>query len=494
MRLGTATGNLTAWCALVWLYCAGRRHVVRASDLASTKSTGDDYNSSSLEQLSLPVAIVERERIQVVATGSTRGVSRQGWSEKKGPSLTQKERREHRLTQRRLKMKGSSKSGKGGKGYKKGSKKGKSKKGKKSKGGKGYYEGDDWYWNRGYGKDDSVPSRDHDDDSRDPPTPAVLVDFNGEGPADEGEVLPRPPVNPPVQAPVPAITDGATRPDNVAILIGSRDNLSTFDASLKMTGLSSLLMGTDSQYTVFAPSNDAFLALENGTAAVLHRDQFLPHCISFLLYHIVKNPWTTTDLTNGTGLVAANNETLRITGPNPLLVNGERFGAVDLTCGNGVVHVLSTGVLLPSWVTSTIFSRIAVRSSTSQWMSILIIAEYDVILADSGALTHLAPTNDALGRLDGSASSMLADATASADSTALKHLVGYHTVKGVFTFEEFLNASVDLNTLAPGKSIEVELTGGQVSFNSMAILESFSGILANNGIVHGISTLLVPPA
>jgi uncharacterized surface protein with fasciclin (FAS1) repeats len=487
MRLRPAA--VPGLCALVWLLCAGRGNGVRPVDFASTRSTGNDYRRGPLEQQSLPIAMAKPERIQVVASGSTREVSRRGWSEKKEPSRTQHERGEHRRTQRRLKMKGSSKSGKGSKS-KKGSKKGKS---KKSKSGKGYYESDDWYWNRGYGKGDSVPNRDHDD-SGDPPTPAVLVDFNGEESADEDEFLPQPPVNPPVRAPIPSITDGATKPDNVAILVGSRDNLSTFDASLKMTGLSSLLTGTSSQFTVFAPNNDAFLALDNNTAALLHRDQFLPHCISFLLYHIVKSPWSTADLTNGTGLIAANNETLRITGPNPLLVNGERLGAADLTCGNGVVHVLSTGVLLPSWVTSSIFSRIAVRSLTSQWMSILIIAEYDVVLADSGALTHLAPTNDALGRLDGSASSMLADATASADSTALKHLVGYHTVKGVFTFEEFLNASVDLNTLAPGKSIEVELTGGQVSFNGMAMLESFSGILANNGIVHGISTLLVPPA
>ena len=114
---------------------------------------------------------------------------------------------------------------------------------------------------------------------------------------------------------------------------------------LSAAGLENMLNG-EVQYTLFAPTNDAFAALPEGTLATLKND---PEALmNFLGYHLVEGRWGPYELQGEhtlTSVQGASFETVFQPVEVPLTVNGVPTGLQHRTA-NGVIYLINS-VLFP---------------------------------------------------------------------------------------------------------------------------------------------------
>lgn len=100
-------------------------------------------------------------------------------------------------------------------------------------------------------------------------------------------------------------------------------------------------------FTVFAPVDDAFLALPAGTLDAVYADPALLTAV--LTYHVVAGEaLNIADIESGTELTTLQGSSLIITKEgDKAFVNGIEIVSTDVPATNGVIHVIS-GVLVPN--------------------------------------------------------------------------------------------------------------------------------------------------
>jgi uncharacterized surface protein with fasciclin (FAS1) repeats len=124
------------------------------------------------------------------------------------------------------------------------------------------------------------------------------------------------------------------------------DDLSTLLAAVQTAGLVDALAG-DGPLTVFAPTNEAFARLPEGTVEGLLLDENRDQLTSILLYHVVAGSYSAGDLSDGQQIetLSGGQLTVRIA-DGAVTINGVPVVLADVDASNGVAHVID-GVLLP---------------------------------------------------------------------------------------------------------------------------------------------------
>ncbi|NCU37813.1 fasciclin domain-containing protein [Candidatus Saccharibacteria bacterium] len=139
---------------------------------------------------------------------------------------------------------------------------------------------------------------------------------------------------------------------SIAAVASDTSSLSTLVTALQAADLVETLQGVG-PFTVFAPTNDAFAALPEGTLDSLLLPENVDQLKSVLTYHVVSGKVLAKDLSDGQQITTVQGETITvsITDGDVYLVDagGNRVmvETADVDADNGVVHVVS-GVLLPS--------------------------------------------------------------------------------------------------------------------------------------------------
>ncbi|MCH8494675.1 MAG: fasciclin domain-containing protein [Balneolales bacterium] len=134
---------------------------------------------------------------------------------------------------------------------------------------------------------------------------------------------------------------------NIVELAVGNDNLSTLVAAVQAADLVDVLAG-DGPFTVFAPTNEAFAALPDGTLEMLLLPENKEMVVSILTLHVVPGKGMSGDLSDGMTAASVNGENLTIgISYGNASVNGSGIIAADVEASNGVVHVIDT-VILPS--------------------------------------------------------------------------------------------------------------------------------------------------
>ncbi|MDQ6761247.1 MAG: fasciclin domain-containing protein [Bacteroidota bacterium] len=139
--------------------------------------------------------------------------------------------------------------------------------------------------------------------------------------------------------------------------VNSKDH-TTLVAAVKAAGLVETLSGPG-PFTVFAPTNEAFDALPNGTVATLLKPENKAKLTTVLTYHVVSGRLNSSDLMqmikdgNGSAtLTTVQGEKLMIKqNGKSIMVTDENGGTAKVTIAdvnqsNGVIHVVDK-VLLP---------------------------------------------------------------------------------------------------------------------------------------------------
>jgi len=128
---------------------------------------------------------------------------------------------------------------------------------------------------------------------------------------------------------------------NVAVEAG---NFSTLVTALQATGLDAELQ-KEGPYTVFAPTDEAFAKLPEGTVEGLLKDK--EALKNILLYHVVSGKVMAEDVVKINEASTAQGTKVKINADkNGVMINKSKVVAADINASNGVIHVIDT-VLLP---------------------------------------------------------------------------------------------------------------------------------------------------
>lgn len=121
-------------------------------------------------------------------------------------------------------------------------------------------------------------------------------------------------------------------------------NFKTLAKALTETGLVEALQG-EGPFTVFAPTDEAFAKLPEGTVEALLKDKETLKTI--LLYHVVSGKVTSKDVVklNKAETLAGKNIMIK-TSDAGVMINNSKVTAVDVMASNGVIHIIDT-VLIP---------------------------------------------------------------------------------------------------------------------------------------------------
>lgn len=138
-----------------------------------------------------------------------------------------------------------------------------------------------------------------------------------------------------------------TTPATTADLVGVAEQAGAFTTlmtALKAAGLVDTLKGPG-PFTVFAPTDEAFEQLPEGTVAKLLGD--LPRLRRVLLYHVVPGALMAGEVVKLKTATTAMGQSITIDTANGARVNDATIVKTDIGAANGVIHVINR-VLLPN--------------------------------------------------------------------------------------------------------------------------------------------------
>jgi uncharacterized surface protein with fasciclin (FAS1) repeats len=123
-------------------------------------------------------------------------------------------------------------------------------------------------------------------------------------------------------------------------------SFTTLVAAVDAAGLVETLKG-EGPFTVFAPTDDAFAALPEGTVESLLLPENRDQLVAILTYHVVPGKVMSGDLTNGMEAATVQGAPVTIMTEGGVTVNGANVVTADVEASNGVIHVIDAVILPP---------------------------------------------------------------------------------------------------------------------------------------------------
>ena len=284
-------------------------------------------------------------------------------------------------------------------------------------------------------------------------------------------------------------------PKTIYGTIANDPNYSFLTAAVNKAGLVSALNTDDkSDLTLFAPTNDAFIAAGFKTPADLASipDTTLK---AILLYHVLGSKVGAAQIpqASNTAVTTLNGQPLYATrtSDGKVFINGVSVIKANIECTNGVIHdinrvlIPATGTIVQTAISNPNFSLLvaavlrASQGSTN-------VAE---VLSGAGPFTVFAPTNQAF------VNAGFADAAAinAADPNTLTSILTYHVIAGRIFSSDLTNGATPATV--NGEKVTISLTSGaQVKGNGNAAPSNITAtdIVTTNGVIHVIDQVLLP--
>ena len=267
------------------------------------------------------------------------------------------------------------------------------------------------------------------------------------------------------------------------IIAGSEDH-ETLEAALVAAGLDDDLDGEGS-FTVFAPTDAAFEMLPDGALEFLLMEANQDSLAAILNYHVVPGDTMAADLMDGMMLPTLSEGDslfIRIMGET-VMVNGAMITMADMEASNGVVHVIDAVLMPPA---ATVVEVIMNTDTLSTLAAAIEAADEDLAetLMGDGPFTVFAPSNDALANIT------MDSLAALQTSGALETILTYHVVPGRYTSADLMDGMMLMTV--QGEMLEVTISGDSILVDSSLII--MTDMMADNGIVHVIDSILLPMA
>ena len=350
-------------------------------------------------------------------------------------------------------------------------------------------------------------------------------------------------------APAATTTDtaaAAATNSSIYDVIAADERFSTLANFLSDAGLDETLM--TGEYTIFAPTNDAFAKLDDNTLAVIASDTELLKKI--LLNHVVAGRVPASQVVTSTQLKSAEGSSLSVTVVgSDVTVGTAKVLATDIAAPNGIIHAIDT-VLVPADVTIPAPTAVAADTSATPAPAPVAVAPAapaatpaattsvatpavtapaatptpavdtsggivatnmtiaDVInadarfstlktliaqaggtlnatLASTGPYTVFLPTNSAFAKVPAATLSQL-----TSNREELTRVLTYHIAKGAFKLADASGKLTSVNS-AP-LALPLITAAGTSKIGDSTVL--YGDVQATNGYINVIDSILMPPA
>lgn len=293
---------------------------------------------------------------------------------------------------------------------------------------------------------------------------------------------------------ISAFTAPATASSNIVDTLVERGEFSTLLSLLDLTGLTPALEGRELR-TLFAPTDDAFDKLPDETVQFLIENPDV--LTNILLYHVTDGRETSLRLVSRsiTGTLLEQPVIVAYEGASDVVVNRSKVLDANISASNGIIHSIDT-VLIPPDPPVEVESIIDILVLDGRFGTLLTALEVtgltDALRGDPPR-TLFAPTDAAFDKLpEGTLEFLLAN------PDELANILLYHVVPDVRRAQALLAEGVT-ETLQ-GSTVRTTFDNGTrtVFINDSEVINpnilSPNGETPQNGVIHTIDTVLIPPS
>ncbi len=259
----------------------------------------------------------------------------------------------------------------------------------------------------------------------------------------------------------------------------------TLVAAVQAAGLVDALKG-EGPLTVFAPTDDAFAMLPAGTVETLLKPENLEQLKSILLYHVVGGKLMASDVTSMSAAESLEGSEIAFkVDMGNAYANDAKIIITDIETSNGIIHVIDS-VLLPPAKMSDIVDTAVADGRFKTLAAALGAAGLVETLKGEGPFTVFAPTDDAFAKLPaGTVETLLKPE----NLEQLKSILLYHVVSGKVMADQVVTLESADTVL--GKPVTIKVMDGKVYVNDSQVV--LTDVLAANGVIHVIDSVLLPP-
>jgi uncharacterized surface protein with fasciclin (FAS1) repeats len=306
-------------------------------------------------------------------------------------------------------------------------------------------------------------------------------------------------------------------PEPTMDIVETADAAGTFKTLLAAAEAADLVdaLKGEGPLTIFAPTDDAFAALPEGTVEALLND--IDALTAILTYHVVPGAVTSAQVANLTSANTLNGAalTITVTSDGRVMIDNATVIVRDIETTNGIIHVIDA-VIIPTdsqsvdksswffggyrfgggwiaeaikdgklqWLTKRLnLYTVARMTGLSTLTTAVKAADLKYTLKRGGTFTLFGPTNDAFAALpEGTLETLLNDIP------TLTNILLYHVVPGVVTSDVVVTLTEE--TMANGETVSIMVGENGVMINDSKVL--VVDIQARNGVIHLIDNVLLP--
>ncbi|NGP75845.1 fasciclin domain-containing protein [Balneolaceae bacterium YR4-1] len=309
--------------------------------------------------------------------------------------------------------------------------------------------------------------------------------------------------------------------DSILEIAASSEDFSTLAAAVEFAGLQDALNGKR-QFTVFAPTNEAFdalLAELDLTAEELLVEENKELVTNILLYHVAPGSRDAEDVTESDQVNTLLKKFITVQEDDgAFLVGNEENGfaqiiATDIFASNGVVHAIDSVMLPPTGKNAgdgedddegededreDLDTILEIASSSEDFSTLAAAVEFAGLseaLGGKRQYTVFAPNNEAFDALLAELGLTAEELLVEENKELVTNILLYHVAPGARDAED-VTESDQVNTLLE-KYISVQEDDGAFFVgneeNGFAQIIA-TDIFASNGVIHAIDNVMLPPS
>jgi transforming growth factor-beta-induced protein len=149
------------------------------------------------------------------------------------------------------------------------------------------------------------------------------------------------------KTPVQSVAFKAEAKDIVDTAVGA-GSFKTLVAAVQAAGLVETLKG-EGPFTVFAPTDEAFAKLPEGTVETLLKPENKDQLVAVLTYHVVPGKVMAADVVKLTEAATVQGSKVKVkVVDGSVMIDAAKVVKADIETSNGVIHVIDAVILPPS--------------------------------------------------------------------------------------------------------------------------------------------------
>lgn len=268
---------------------------------------------------------------------------------------------------------------------------------------------------------------------------------------------------------------------NIVEVAAENGNFDILVQALQDAGLAETLEQEGPIFTVFAPTDEAFEALPEGTLENLTPEQLA----EILQFHVINGEIESGDLAASQDVETLLGEEILVEADGGVLVNGySNVVTADVEAANGIIHAVDAVLLPQGYRDANVIDQAVELGNFTTLASAIEQVGLTSTLKYKGDFTVFAPTDDAFAALPEGLLGSLSDAQ-------LTEILTYHVLSGE-VFAGDLSAEQAAASLEGGE-IFITSDGTNVTVNGAASVVA-ADVDVSNGVIHAIDQVILPDA